>query len=72
MSLSKFNFVACNPKNEESVTPAVEASVDAGAELTSLRAWTNRPRTGNRNSVGQALACGAGSAGQSGFRSNGE
>ena len=38
MSLFKVNVVACNPKREESVTPAIEALVDTGAELTWLPA----------------------------------
>jgi predicted aspartyl protease len=38
MSLFKVNIVACNPKREESVTPAIEVLVDAGAELTWLPA----------------------------------
>jgi len=38
MSLFKVNIVACNPKREESVTPAIEVLVDTGAELTWLPA----------------------------------
>src|SRR5947207_11041441 len=38
MSLFKVNVVACNPKQEESVTPAIEVLVDTGAELTWLPA----------------------------------
>lgn len=36
MSPFKVNIVACNPKREESVTPAIEVLVDTGAELTWL------------------------------------
>ena len=38
MSLYKVNVVACNPKREELVTPAIEVLVDTGAELTWLPA----------------------------------
>jgi predicted aspartyl protease len=38
MSLFKVNIVACNPKREEPVTPAIEVLVDTGAELTWLPA----------------------------------
>jgi predicted aspartyl protease len=38
MSLFKVNIVACNPKREESVTPAIEVLVDTGVELTWLPA----------------------------------
>ena len=38
MSLYRVNVVACNPKREELVTPAIEVLVDSGAELTWLPA----------------------------------
>jgi len=38
MRLFKVNVVACNPKQEESVTPAIEVLVDTGAEMTWLPA----------------------------------
>lgn len=36
MSMFKISIVACNPKREELVSPAVEALVDTGSELTWL------------------------------------
>ena len=49
----KVNVVACNPKREESVTPAIEALVDTGAELTWLPAelLSNAGITPRRNSA---------------------
>jgi predicted aspartyl protease len=36
MRLFKVNVVACNPRREKSVTPAIEVLVDTGAELSWL------------------------------------
>ena len=36
MSIFKVHVVACNPKDEERVTPPIDALVDTGAELTWL------------------------------------
>jgi predicted aspartyl protease len=38
MSLFRVNIIACNPKQEELVTPAIDVLVDTGAELTWLPA----------------------------------
>jgi len=38
MSLFRVNVVACNPQREDRVTPAIDALVDTGAELTWLPA----------------------------------
>ena len=38
MSLFRVNIVACNPKQESLVTPAIDVLVDTGAELTWLPA----------------------------------
>jgi predicted aspartyl protease len=38
VSVFKVNIVACNPKREEQVPPAIEALVDTGSELTWLPA----------------------------------